>query len=85
MENRAIEPLERLAGDIADLREQRAALLEEEHALTGKVGAAMKQFNKTRYAHDGVVIRRTPGEDIIRISVKKKPDADQPKRALGPD
>jgi hypothetical protein len=90
MEDRTIAPLEKLAADIADIREQRDELLTRERALRGKGLAAMKQYGKARYMHDGIEIRIMPGEEQIKITVRKPKKAKPAKPSpsplgLGPD
>ena len=75
MEDRAIRALEEVAEKYADIRDQRMQLTEDEHALKQHAMALMRKHGKTIYKHNGVEILIVPGEDDIKVKVKKAEDA----------
>jgi hypothetical protein len=75
-EDRAIKPLEDVAAAYADVRDQRMALNKEEHELKATALQLMKKFDKTIYKSDGVEIRIVPGEDDVKVRVKKPGEDD---------
>jgi hypothetical protein len=55
-------------------------LTEEEHTLKVHALKLMKKYEKTIYRHNGVEITVVPGEDDVKVRVKKAgddEDADQ--------
>jgi len=76
MEDHAIKPLEDIATSYADIRDQRMALTEEEKSLKDHARRLMKQYNKTIYKHGGVEIRIVPGEEDVKVKVRKASDED---------
>ena len=71
MEHRAIQPLEDVAAAYARVRDQRAALLEQEAGLKQTALKLMKQFHKTVYRHDGLEIRIVPSAEDVTLKVRK--------------
>ena len=71
MEDSAIAALEVAAEHYADIRDRRMKLTEEEHDLKGEVLTLMRQHHKTSYAHAGVLITVVPGEDDVKVRVRK--------------
>jgi hypothetical protein len=76
MEDRVIKPLEDVAADYADIRDTRIELAAREQALKIDALQLMKKFNKTIYRHDGIEIAIIPGEDDVKVKVKKAVDDD---------
>ena len=83
MEDRAIKPLEEVAEQYAAIRDERMELTQREHALKDLALKLMKKFEKTVYRHDGIEITVVPGEDDVKVRVKKEPEADE-EDASGP-
>src|SRR5262245_35803654 len=69
MADRAIRPLENVAADYADLRDQRMQLTVQEHAVKVKALALMKKYGKTIYRHNGITITVVAGEDDVKVKV----------------
>ena len=69
--DRAVAPLEELAADIADVREQRAALARKEDDLNAKALTVMRQLGKTAYHRDGIDMKVIHGSEKLRINVKR--------------
>lgn len=76
MQDRAIKPLEDLAASYADVRDRRMELNKEEHELKAHTLKLMKKYEKTIYRHDGIEIRIVPGEEDVKVKVKKPGDED---------
>jgi hypothetical protein len=74
MEDHAIRPLEEVAEEYAEIRDQRMDLTEKEHALKTHALKLMKRYDKTIYRHNGVEITVVPGEDDVKVRVKKGDD-----------
>src|SRR5215471_10381704 len=77
MEDHAIKPLEEVAEQYAEIRDQRMELTEREHSLKTHALKLMKKYDKTIYRHGGVEITVVPGEDDVKVRVKKPGDEDQ--------
>ena len=71
MEDRAIQPLEQIAAAYADIRDQRIALNREDVGLKKSALRLMKKFGKVVYHRDGIEIRIVPGEDDIKVKIRK--------------
>jgi hypothetical protein len=76
MEDRAIKPLEDVAAEYAEIRDSRIDLTQREHALKVHALRLMKKYEKTIYRHDGIEITVVPGEDDVKVKVKKADDDD---------
>jgi hypothetical protein len=74
MEDRTIKPLEDIAEEYVEIRDQRMDLTQREHALKQHAMKLMKKYDKTHYKHDGVEIFIVPGEDDVKVKVKKAGD-----------
>jgi hypothetical protein len=74
LEDRAIKPLEEVAEEYAEIRDARVELTAREHALKVHALQLMKRYEKTIYRHDGIEITVVPGEDDIKVRVKKADD-----------
>jgi hypothetical protein len=75
MEDRAIKPLEDLAAEYADIRDRRMALSAEEVQLRTRTIQLMHKHKRTEYRHDGIEILLVPGDETVKVKVKK-PAAD---------
>jgi hypothetical protein len=71
MEDRSIKGLEDVASEYADIRDRRMALLQEEIELKGKAMKLMKKHGKSEYRRDGIEITIVPGEETIKVKIKK--------------
>lgn len=76
-EDRAIQPLEDIAASYADVRDRRIELNREEGELKAHALKLMHKFGKTIYRRDGIEIRIVPGEDDVKVRIKKPGDDDQ--------
>jgi hypothetical protein len=76
LEDHAIKPLEEVAEHYAEIRDQRMELTEREHTLKVHALKLMKKYDKTIYRHNGVEITVVPGEDDVKVRVKKGGDDD---------
>jgi hypothetical protein len=76
MDDRVIKPLEDVAADYADIRDTRIELAAREQALKIDALALMKKFSRTVYRHDGIEITIIPGEDDVKVKVRKPVDDD---------
>jgi hypothetical protein len=72
LEDRTIAPLEALATDVAEIREERAELAQRELAIRQKALVVMKQLGKTVYRHNGIEIEIVHGEDAVKMRVKPR-------------
>jgi len=75
-EDRAIRPLENIAASYADVRDRRIELNREESELKQTALKLMKQFGKMIYRRDGIEIRIVPGEDDVKVKIRKPGDDD---------
>jgi len=75
-EDRAIKPLEDVAASYAEVRDERIALNKREHELKELALKLMKKYDKTIYRHDGIEIRVVPGEDDVKVRIKKPGEDD---------
>jgi len=74
MENSRIQALDDVAADYADIRDQRMELSTREHDLKVKALKLMHKHGKTIYKHDGIEINVVPGEEDVKVRVKKAAD-----------
>jgi hypothetical protein len=77
MEDHAIKPLEDVAAEYATIRDERMDLTQREHTLKNHALKLMKKYDKTIYRHDGIEITIVPGEDDVKVRVKKHEDEDE--------
>lgn len=84
MENHAIKALDLLAADYADIRDSRMDLTRQESELKQRTMKLMKKHGKTRYQHNGVLIEIEPGEETIKVRVKKPGDEPEDSDADAP-
>jgi hypothetical protein len=75
MEDRQIGDLEQVAIDYADIRDRRQALTKDEVDLKSRALNLMHKYGKTHYKRDGVEITLVPGEEDVKVRVKKEADA----------
>lgn len=83
LEDHAIRPLEQVASEYADIRDQRMELSRQEVDLKTRAMKLMKKYGKTVYRHNGCEILIEPGEEVIKVKVKKEQDLDADSN--GPD
>jgi hypothetical protein len=76
MEDRAIKPLEDVAASYADVRDQRIALNKTEAELKKTALTLMHKYDKTIYRHAGIEIRVVPGEEDVKVKIRKETDDD---------
>jgi hypothetical protein len=74
MEDHAIKPLEDVATEYAEIRDARMELTDREHGAKVLALKLMKKYDKTIYRHNGVEITVVPGEDDVKVRVKKAGD-----------
>jgi hypothetical protein len=77
IEDRAIKPLEDIAESYADCRDRRMELTKEEKELKEHAVTLMHKFGKTIYRHNGVEIRLVPGEEDVKVKVRKPGDEEE--------
>lgn len=77
LEDHAIKALDLIAADYADIRDARMDLLRQEVDLKARTLKLMKKHGKTRYKHNGIEISITPGEETIKVKVRKPGDDDE--------
>jgi len=85
MEDHAIRPLDHLAADYADIRDQRMELTRQEVDLKARTMKLMKKYGKTKYQHNGILIEIEPGEETIKVRVKKVDELPDDVDADAPD
>src|SRR5580765_3665263 len=66
-----IPALENIAGDYADIRDQRMDLNSQESKLKAKTLGLMREHGKAVYKRDGIEIRIIEGEENIKVRLKK--------------
>lgn len=71
MEDHAIKPLDDVAAQYADIRDQRMVLTKDESALKEQTRKLMAKYSKTIYRHNGIEIRIVAGEDDVKVKIKK--------------
>jgi hypothetical protein len=76
MEDHAIKPLEEIAEQYAEIRDQRMELTQSEHTLKINALKLMKKYGKTIYRHNGVEILVIAGEDDVKVRVRKADETD---------
>lgn len=76
LEDHAIKPLEDVAEEYAAIRDERMQLTDREHDAKALALKLMKKYDKTIYRHNGIEITVIPGEDEIKVRVKKTDDDD---------
>lgn len=74
MEDRAIKALEDIAEAYAEVRDERIALNLREAELKQTAMALMKKHEKQIYRRNGIEIRVVPGEEDIKVRIKKPGD-----------
>jgi hypothetical protein len=74
IEDRAIKPLEDIAASYADVRDERIELNKREAELKAHALKLMHKYEKTIYRHDGIEIRVLPGEEDVKVRIKKPGD-----------
>jgi hypothetical protein len=76
MEDHAIAPLEAVANEYAEIRDERMTLTTREKSLKVRTCDLMHKHKKTVYRHNGVEITLIPGEEDVKVRVKKADDDD---------
>ena len=76
MEDHAIAALEAVANDYAEIRDERMQLTTREKELKVRTCDLMHKHKKTIYRHNGVEITLVPGEEDVKVRVKKADDDD---------
>jgi len=76
LEGRTIKALDDVAEEYANIRDTRIELTAREHALKIHALSLMKKYDKVVYRHDGIEITVIPGEDDVKVKVKKADDDD---------
>jgi hypothetical protein len=76
LEDHAIKPLEDVAESYAEIRDARMELTQREHETKSLALKLMAKYGKTIYRHNGVEIVVVPGEDDVKVRVKKPGDDD---------
>jgi len=76
VEGRTIADLEKVAEAYADICDRRIALKHQEATLKLETMRLMKKHKKKHYARDGIEITLEPGEETIKVKVKKAKDDD---------
>jgi len=71
MEDRKIEALHSAALDYAEVRDERMDLLDKEIELKARLGKLMHEHGKTTYSYHGIVVTLVPGEENVKVKVKK--------------
>lgn len=71
LEDHAIKPLDDVAAQYADIRDQRMVLTKDESALKEQTRKLMAKYSKTIYRHNGIEIRIVAGEDDVKVKIKK--------------
>jgi hypothetical protein len=71
MEDRKIEELHAAAEDYAEVRDKRMDLLDEEIEMKASLGKLMHKHGLTKYSHHGLVVMLVPGEENVKVKVKK--------------
>ena len=71
MTDRKITALHTAAADYADIRDQRQELTTKEVDLKKKVLQIMKKNDLETYSYDGLVITVVPGEEDVKVRLKK--------------
>jgi hypothetical protein len=77
MEDRAIAVLETLAAEYAELRDERIQLNAQEVVLKQKLLGEMHRLKRSSYRRPGVEIEIEPGEETIKVRVRKEAAADE--------
>ena len=75
MENRSIPELDNVAEEYADIRDQRMVLTTQESDLKKRALTLMHKYKKATYKHDGIEINVVPGEEDVKVRVKKAADS----------
>ena len=75
-ENRAIRPLEALAAEYVDIRDQRMALTEQESPLRERLLKLMKKLGRETYRRDGILIEIVHEKEKVRVKIKKAGSGD---------
>jgi hypothetical protein len=77
IEDRAIKPLEEVAVEYAEIRDQRMELTQDEKTLKQRALKLMHKFGKTTNRHGDVLIKVLPGEEDVKVRIGK-PTIDEP-------
>ena len=78
MEDAAIDTLETLAHDYADVRDERMGLSKREGELQKDLLAEMKRQKKSHYKHGRVVIDIVPESEKAKVKILKEDADDEP-------
>ena len=78
MEDRAIAALEALAAEYAELRDERIQLNAQEVVLKQKLLGEMHRLKRSSYRRPGVEIEIEPGEETIKVRVRKEAPDEEP-------
>lgn len=76
MEDSAIQPLEDVAEQYADIRDQRILLNKEESDLKATTIKLMRKLGKTIYRRNGVLIQIVDGDVSVKVKIAKPKDED---------
>lgn len=76
MDDPAIEELEKLAEEYAEVRDSRIAALKEEVPLQEKLLTVMKRHGKTTYHHGGITCKLVTEKEKVKVKVAKEKDED---------
>lgn len=73
MEDRALKPLENLAEQYADVRDQRMELTRQESQMSADLLALMHKYEKTEYHHGEVHIWVKVIDEKVRVKIGEIP------------
>lgn len=73
MEDRALKPLENLAEQYADVRDQRMELTRQETQMSSDLLAMMKKYEKLEYHHGEVHIWVKTIEEKVKVKIGEIP------------
>lgn len=73
MDDPALDEIETLAEDYADVRDRRIQLNKEEKPLKDGLLAQMKKHGKTTYHHGGVTVTVVPEGETVKVKIAKEP------------
>ena len=76
-EDAAIEGLNALAEDYAEIRDKRMSLLKEEVGLKETISSTMHKHGKTTYRYGKVFIQLTTEREKVRVKILKKDAEDE--------
>lgn len=72
-----IPELEEAALEYASVRDERIQLTEQEAEFKSRVHELMKKHGKMTYKCEDITIERIPGEETIKVKVKKETKDDK--------